>query len=139
MSDYTDEKFVKILRHLATQLPAYWVVSCEGVVNSKKLKEALMDEFKMPESSARACVNVAKSNSIGLIWYCKEDDSFELDAEAVDEFYDNMDVLLSRNARENKRIKELEKELSEIRNSYYRQKKTLDRYIKVYGEDVMNV
>ena len=65
----------------------------------------------MPESSARACVNVAKSNSIGLIWYCKEDDSFELDAEAVDEFYDNMDVLLSRNARENKRIKELEKEL----------------------------
>lgn len=69
----------------------------------------------------------------------KEDDSFELDAEAVDEFYDNMDVLLSRNARENKRIKELEKELSEIRNSYYRQKKTLDRYIKVYGEDVMNV
>ena len=65
-----------------------------------------MDEFKMPESSARACVNVAKSNSIGLIWYCKEDDSFELDAEAVDEFYDNMDVLLSRNARENKRIKE---------------------------------
>ena len=97
-----------------------------------------MDEFKMPESSARACVNVAKSNSIGLIWYCKEDDSFELDAEAVDEFYDNMDVLLSRNARENKRIKELEKELSEIRNSYYRQKKTLDRYIKVYGEDVMN-
>lgn len=50
-----------------------------------------------------------------------------------------MDVLLSRNARENKRIKELEKELSEIRNSYYRQKKILDRYIKVYGEDVMNV
>lgn len=139
MSDYTDEKFVKIFRHLATQLPAYWVVSCEGAVNSKKLKGKLMDEFKMPESSARACVNVAKSNSIGLIWYCKEDDSFELDAEAVDEFYDNMDVLLSRNARENKRIKELEKELSEIRNSYYRQKKTLDRYIKVYGEDVMNV
>ncbi len=92
MSDYTDEKFVKILRNLATQLPAYWVVSCEGVVNSKKLKEALMDEFKMPESSARACVNVAKSNSIGLIWYCKEDDSFELDDEAVDEFYENMDV-----------------------------------------------
>ena len=139
MSDYTDEKFVKILRHLAAQLPAYWVVSCEGAVNSKKLKGKQMDEFKMPESSARACVNVAKSNSIGLIWYCKEDDSFELDAEAVDEFYDNMDVLLSRNARENKRIKELEKELSEIRNSYYRQKKTLDRYIKVYGEDVTNV
>lgn len=23
MSDYTDEKFVKILRHLATQLPEY--------------------------------------------------------------------------------------------------------------------
>jgi hypothetical protein len=114
-------------------------VSCEEAVNSKKLKEKLMDEFKMPESSARACVNVAKSNSIGLIWYCKEDDSFELDAAAVDEFYDNMDVLLSRNARENKRIKKLEKELSEIRNSYYRQKKTLDRYIKVYGEDVMNV
>ena len=139
MSDYADEKFAKILRHLATQLPAYWVVSCEGVVNSKKLKEKLMDEFKMPESSARACVNVAKSNSIGLIWYCKEDDFFELDAEAIDEFYDNIDALLSRNARENKRIKELEKELSEIRNSYYRQKKTLDRYIKVYGEDVMNV
>ncbi len=139
MSDYTDEKFVKLLRHLATQLPAYWVVSFEGAVNSKKLKEKLMDEFKMPESIVRACVNVAKSNSIGLIWYCKKDDSFELDAEAVDEFYDNMDVLLSRNARENKRIKELEKELSEIRNSYYRQKKTLDRYIKVYGEDVMNV
>ena len=39
-----------------------------------------MDEFKMPESSAGECVNVAKSNSIGLIWYCKEDDSFELDA-----------------------------------------------------------
>ena len=116
MSDYTDEKFVKILRHLATQLPAYWVVSCEGAVNSKKLKGKLMDEFKMPESSARACVNVAKSNSIGLIWYCEEDDSFELDAEAIDEFYDNMDVLLSRNARENKRIKKLEKELSEIRN-----------------------
>ena len=51
-------------------------------------------------------MNVAKSNSIGLIWYCKEDYSFELDAEAVVEFYDNMDVLLSRNARENKRIKE---------------------------------
>ena len=129
MSDYTDEKFVKILRHLATQLPAYWVVSCEGAVNSKKLKEKLMDESKMSESSARACVNVAKSNSIGLIWYCKEYDSFELDAEAVDEFYDNMDVSLSRNARENKRIKELEKELFEIRKSYYRQKKTLDRYI----------
>ncbi|WP_026657939.1 hypothetical protein [Butyrivibrio sp. AC2005] len=62
----------------------------------------------------------------------KEDDSFELDAEAVDEFYDNMDVLLSRNARENKRIKELEKELSEIRNAYYRQKKTLDRYLKAF-------
>ena len=61
-------------------------------------------------------MNVAKSNSIGLIWYCEEDDSFELDAEAIDEFYDNMDVLLSRNARENKRIKKLEKELSEIRN-----------------------
>ena len=70
MSDYTDEKFVKILRHLATQLPAYWVVSCEGAVNSKKLKEKLMDESKMSESSARACVNVAKSNSIGLILYC---------------------------------------------------------------------
>ena len=41
MSDYTDEKFVKILRHLATQLPAYWVVSCEGVIKSKKLKEKL--------------------------------------------------------------------------------------------------
>lgn len=39
MSDYTDERFVKILRHLATQLPAYWVVSCEGTVNSKKLKK----------------------------------------------------------------------------------------------------
>ena len=38
MSDYTVEKFVKILRHLATQLPAYWVVSYEGAVNSKKLE-----------------------------------------------------------------------------------------------------
>ena len=83
-----------------------------------------MDEFKMPESSARACVNVAKSNSIGLIWYCKEDDSFELDKLRPEmNSYDNMDVLLSRNARENKRIKKLENELSEIRNSYYRQKK----------------
>ena len=77
--------------------------------------------------------DAAKSNSIGLIWYCKEDDFFELDAEAIDEFYDNIDALLSRNARENKKIKELEKEFSKIGNLFYRLKQTLDQYIKVYG------
>ena len=58
---------------------------------------------------------------------------FELDAEAIDEFYDNIDALLSRNARENKKIKELEKEFSKIGNLFYRLKQTLDQYIKVYG------
>ena len=77
--------------------------------------------------------DAAKSNSIGLIWYFKENDFFELDAEAIDEFYDNIDALLSRNARENKKIKELEKEFSKIGNLFYRLKQTLDQYIKVYG------
>ena len=77
--------------------------------------------------------DAAKSNSVGLIWYCKENGFFELDAEAIDEFYDNIDALLSRNARENKKIKELEKEFSKIGNLFYRLKQTLDQYIKVYG------
>lgn len=135
--EYTDKQFVEILRHLATHLSAYWMVRRGEYMRPKKLKKALMEDFHMPESSVRACIkDLMREDSIGLIQYYKGEDALYVDDNRVDDFFENIDILLSRDHEENVRIKELEKELEESKDKCKRIKRGLDRYIDVYGEEI---
>ena len=91
----------------------------------------------MPESSVRACIkDLMREDSIGLIQYYKGEDALYVDDNRVDDFFENIDILLSRDHEENVRIKELEKELEESKDKCKRIKRGLDRYIDVYGEEI---
>lgn len=138
--EYSDEEFKKILRHLATHFNAYWSIQNgeEGKLSPTELKKYLMEDFSMPESSARTCIKDLMGKDHGLFWYCEDEDYLIVDEEYVDEFYDNLEYLLCRRTKESRKIRELEEEISALRNRNLQQQKKLDRYIKAYGEDILN-
>ena len=62
-----------------------------------------------------------------------------IDQEKLEDFASNMNDLLSWDRSYRERIKELEDELQKRKSAYENLKSTLERYIKVYGEEIMNV
>ena len=60
------------------------------------------------------------------------------DEEIEDEFYENMEYFLRRRIATANQIAELEEELGELRQSNSRQAKTIDRYVKAYGRELLN-
>ena len=71
--EYSDEQFKKILRNLSTHFNAYWSIQNgkDNKLSPKELKKYLMEDFSMPESSARACVKDLMGENHGLFRYCK--------------------------------------------------------------------
>lgn len=138
--EYSDEQFKRILRHLATHFNAYWSIQNgkDNKLSPKELKKCLMEDFSMPESSARACVKDLMGENHGLFWYCNEEDYLVVDDEYVDEFYENMEYFLRRRIATANQIAELEEELDELRQSNSRQAETINRYIKAYGRELLN-
>ena len=139
--EYSDEQFKKILlRNLSTHFNAYWSIQNgkDNKLSPKELKKYLMEDFSMPESSARACVKDLMGENHGLFRYCKDEDYLVVDDEYVDEFYENMEYFLRRRIATANQIAELEEELDELRQSNSRQAKTIDRYIKAYGRELLN-
>ena len=54
--EYKDEDYVKMLRHVATHLPAYWAIHNGDGISPKEMKKYIMEDFHWPESTARACI-----------------------------------------------------------------------------------
>ena len=138
--EYKDEDYVKMLRHVATHLPAYWVIHNEYAgMSPKEMKKYIMEDFHWPESTARACIKDLVGENCGLFLYDKKGKLLMIDQEKLEEFASNMNDLLSWAHPYRERIKELEDELQKRKSAYENLKSTLERYIKVYGEEIMNV
>ena len=97
-----------------------------------------MEDFNMPESSARACIKELMGDNHGLFWYCKDEDYLVLDEEYVDDFFEDIGLLLRKKSIDYQRIKELEEELLEYRNLFLDLKRIMDHFVKGYGEDSSN-
>ena len=138
--EYSDEQFKKILRHMSTHYNAYWSIQNgkASKLSPKELKKYLMEDFSMPESSARACVKDLMGENHGLFRYSKAEDYLVVSDEYVDEFYENMEYFLRRKIATENQIAELEEKLDELRQSNSRQAKTIDRFVKAYGRELLN-
>ena len=137
--EYKDEDYVKMLRHIATHLPAYWAVSYGDGLSPKEVKKYIMEDFHLPESTARACINDLLGENCGLLFYDKKNNLLMIDQEKLEDFASNMNDLLSWAYPYKEHIKELESELQKQKLAYDNLKRTLGHYIEVYGEDILNV
>ena len=139
--EYKDEDYVKMLRHIATHLPAYWVIhnDYDKGMSPREVKRYIMEDFYWPESTARACIKDLMGENCGLFLYDKKNNLLMIDQEKLEDFASNMNDLLSWAYPYRERIKELEDELQKSKFAYENLKSTLRRYIKVYGEEIMSV
>ena len=48
--EYKDEDYVKMLRHIATHLPAYWVIhnDYDKGMSPREVKRYIMEDFSFP-------------------------------------------------------------------------------------------
>ncbi len=137
--EYRDEDYVKMLRHIASHLPAYWLVHDSNGTDPREMKKIMMEDFHMPESTARACIKDLMGDNCGMIDYDRKKNLFRMNYDKLDDFYSNMNDLLSWKSGEEIRIEELSAELSGFSIQNQKLKAKLDRYIKAYGEDLPNV
>lgn len=137
--EYKDEDYVKMLRHVATHLPAYWAIHNGDGISPKEMKKYIMEDFHWPESTARACIKDLMGEKCGLFSYSKKENLLRIDEEKLEDFSSTMNDLLSWAYPYKRRIKELEDELYKCNLAHENLKGTLRRYIDIYGEDVLNI
>jgi|GEM_PF-3873690 len=136
MEDYKDSDYVKIFRHLATHLDAYFF-ALDGPMSPKQLKDMIMDYARKPESTARAMVKDLTGSNKGLFNYDEEKNLLLLDKDLVDQFYENIDFLLDHESQV-KRIKkenaELEECIRQLRSKIWNLEKLIGKYRDTYGD-----
>ena len=105
--EYEEKDFKKMFRHLASHLEAYYCVR-SSPISVKSLKKILMDDFMMPESTARIMLKDLTTADNGLLWYDNESDQLSRDEELIDDFYDNLNFLLG----DERKMHELKEQIS---------------------------
>ena len=134
--EYEEKDFKKTFRHLASHLEAYYCVR-QTPISVKSLKKILMDDFMIPESTARIMLKDLTTADNGLLWYDNESDQLSRDDELIDDFYDNLNFLLG----DDRKVRELKEQLSILNSICSEQKyrisnleKQIDYYRKQYDD-----
>ncbi len=134
--EYKESDYVKVFRHLATHLDAYFF-ALDGAMPPKQLKRMIMEYSNKPESTARAMIKDLTGVNRGLFKYDEEKDLLMLDEDAVTRFYENIDFLLDYKSRDKsfrKEIAELEEQNQRLYEDIYYMEKLLREYKDAYGD-----